>query len=58
MLFQKFIVAEKDVYQRIDHFLVKQDIGISRTYIQRLIKDGHVTVNNKSVKSKLSAPLE
>ena len=51
MLFQKFIAAEKDVYQRIDHFLVKQDIGISRTYIQRLIKDGHVTVNNKSVKS-------
>lgn len=51
MRFSKFITAEKDVYQRIDHFLVKQNIGISRTYIQRLIKDGHVLVNNKSVKS-------
>ncbi len=51
MRFEKFIALEKDVHQRIDHFLVKQDIGISRTYIQRLIKDGHALVNNKTVKS-------
>jgi 23S rRNA pseudouridine1911/1915/1917 synthase len=47
----RFPITPEYVHTRIDHFLVKQDIGISRTYIQRLIKDGHVTVNNKSVKS-------
>lgn len=48
---ERFSVTPEYVHTRIDHFLVKQDIGISRTYIQRLIKDGHVTVNDKSVKS-------
>ncbi|MFZ3064753.1 MAG: RluA family pseudouridine synthase [Nitrospirota bacterium] len=47
----RFPITPEYVHTRIDHFLVKQDIGISRTYIQRLIKDGHVLVNNKSVKS-------
>jgi 23S rRNA pseudouridine1911/1915/1917 synthase len=48
---ERFSVTPEYVHTRIDHFLVKKDIGISRTYIQRLIKDGHVTVNNKAVKS-------
>lgn len=47
----RFPITPEYVHTRIDHFLVKQDIGISRTYIQRLIKDGHVLVNNKTVKS-------
>ncbi len=50
MKLKKFIVSEKDLHARIDHFLIKQEIGISRTYLQKLIKDGHVLVNNKTVK--------
>ena len=48
---ERFSVTPEYVHTRIDHFLVKKDIGISRTYIQKLIKDGQVLVNNKSVKS-------
>ena len=50
MKLKKFIVSEKDLHARIDHFLIKQEIGISRTYLQKLIKDGYVLVNNKTVK--------
>ncbi len=46
----RFPITPEYVYTRIDHFLVKQDIGISRTYIQKLIKDGNVLVNNKAIK--------
>ncbi len=46
-----FSITPEYVHTRIDHFLVKQEIGISRTYLQRLIKDGNILVNNKSVKS-------
>jgi 23S rRNA pseudouridine1911/1915/1917 synthase len=48
---ERFSVTPEYVHTRIDHFLVKQEIGISRTYLQKLIKDSHVLVNNKAVKS-------
>jgi len=47
----RFSITPEYVHTRIDHFLVKQDIGISRTYIQKLIKNDNVLVNNMSVKS-------
>ncbi len=46
----RFSATPEYLHTRIDHFLIKQDIGISRTYLQKLIKDGHVLVNNKTVK--------
>ena len=47
---EEIIVTPKEAYQRIDHFLIKKGVGISRTRIQQLIKGGVVTVNLKSVK--------
>ncbi|MEK7280631.1 MAG: S4 domain-containing protein, partial [Nitrospirota bacterium] len=47
---EAIIVAHKEAFQRIDHFLIKKGLGISRTRIQQLIKGGVVTVNLKSVK--------
>ena len=46
-----FLATETDTNSRIDKFLSEQEEGISRSYIQKLIKDGKVLVNNKSVKS-------
>jgi 23S rRNA pseudouridine1911/1915/1917 synthase len=37
--------------QRIDLFLAAQEIDLSRAQIQRLIKEGQITVNQSSVKS-------
>lgn len=47
---EEIVVSLKEAYQRIDHYLIKKGVGISRTRIQQLIKEGKVTVNLNSVK--------
>lgn len=39
---------------RIDKFIAEQHDELTRSYIQKLIKDGHVFVNNHTVKSSYS----
>ncbi|MFQ5456597.1 MAG: RluA family pseudouridine synthase [Nitrospirota bacterium] len=51
MSIEEIVVSYREAYQRIDHYLMKKGVRISRTYLQRLIKDGLITVNNISVKS-------
>ena len=46
------IFVDKEDNERIDIFLSQEFTQVSRTYIQRLIKDGLVKVNDKLVKSK------
>ncbi len=46
-----FLVAESDKGERLDVFLVKSVPTISRSNMQKLITDGQVTVNEKTVKS-------
>ena len=36
--------------ERLDRFLLKATEGLSRTYLQRLIRDGNVTINGKVAK--------
>lgn len=47
----EFVIEEKYAGERIDKFLSESLPDLSRSYIQKLIKDGQVTVNNKIVKS-------
>lgn len=47
---EEIIVSPKEAHQRIDHYLIKKGINISRTRIQQLIKEGKVTVNLNLVK--------
>lgn len=47
----EFVIEEKYAGERIDKFLSESVPDLSRSYIQKLIKDGQVTVNNKIVKS-------
>ncbi len=53
----EFRVEEALAGERIDKFLSDSLPDVSRSYIQKLIKDGQVTVNHKAVKSnyKLNA---
>ena len=37
--------------ERIDKYLSNEMSGFSRSYIQKLMKDGHVYVNGKAVKA-------
>ncbi len=46
-----FFAQKTDENNRIDKFLSEQEEGLSRSYIQKLIKDKKVLVNNKPVKS-------
>ena len=46
----QFYVDEDDS-QRLDAFLAKELDDISRSYVQKLIKDNLVSVNDKCVKS-------
>ena len=52
------VTVEKEFSgNRVDKFLSEQFLDLSRSYIQKLIKDGHVTANGKIVKAnyKLNA---
>lgn len=45
------IIVEEGVGIRIDRYLSDQCEGLSRSYLQKLLKDGGVSVNGKMVKS-------
>lgn len=47
----KVLQAEEFVGERIDKFLSCRLEEVSRSYIQKLIKEGHVSVNGKPVKA-------
>ena len=46
----EFIVTAGESPKRLDHFLANREPYYSRTALQRLIEDGHITVDNKVVK--------
>lgn len=46
------ISVNEDYEERIDQYLAKKLDKLSRTHIQRLIKDSNVLVNGKSIKSR------
>ncbi len=48
----KQVIVEDEDKERIDLYLTQQIDEISRSYIQKLIKQGLVTVNNKKIKPK------
>ncbi len=47
----KFLVDTSDENKRIDSYLTEKVDGYSRTYMQKLIDDNHVRVNDKEIKS-------
>lgn len=47
---KKFIVPEHEAGERLDAWLVRMNPRKSRTFFQKLIKDGRVTVGGKSAK--------
>jgi 23S rRNA pseudouridine1911/1915/1917 synthase len=48
---RELIVAPKFALERLDHYLVRQQVHPSRTFIQRLIKEGEIRVNDGTVKA-------
>lgn len=44
---KNLIVTEKESNNRLDTYLVKQYEKLSRNYIQKLIRENHIKVNNK-----------
>ena len=47
---QVYDIQESQRGTRLDRFLINATEGVSRTYLQRLIRDGDVTVNDKIAK--------
>lgn len=47
----KSFIIETENNMRIDRYLAETMTGLSRSHIQKLIKDGDITVNDKSVKA-------
>ncbi len=45
-----FIVTDEQTHQRIDYFLCRQNLDLSRTRVQRLLKDGLISVNGCLIK--------
>ena len=46
----KKIIVQNSNEKRIDAYIPEIDENYSRTTIQRLIEEGKITVNNKSIK--------
>lgn len=46
----KFLPDSKDAHQRLDVYLSRKDLGLSRSRIQKLISSGEVKVNGSVVK--------
>ena len=38
---------------RLDRFIAEKQPQLSRTLVKKLVTDGHITVNDKSVKASL-----
>lgn len=47
----KSFIVENENSMRIDRYLAETSDGLSRSHIQKLIKDGDITVNDKPVKA-------
>lgn len=47
---QDYYIQEDQRGTRLDRFLISTTQGVSRTYLQKLIREGDVTVNDKVVK--------
>lgn len=47
----EYFTVENEAGERIDRYLAEELEGKSRSHIQKLIKDGYVTINDKSVKA-------
>ena len=46
----EFVVTAGEAPKRLDHFLANREPYFSRTILQRLIEDGHITINGHVVK--------
>jgi len=46
----EIIVSAGEGVKRLDHFLANRDPNFSRAALQRLISEGHITVDGKSIK--------
>jgi len=46
----KKIVTKEETNQRLDAYISKQEIGISRTMVQKLLEEGNIQVNGKQEK--------
>ncbi|MFH1007954.1 MAG: RluA family pseudouridine synthase [Candidatus Latescibacterota bacterium] len=47
----EFLVLEDEAGRRVDQFLAEQELGCSRSYLQKLIGAGHVIINGVQPKS-------
>ena len=48
---KKKIVTKEESKQRLDAYIAKQNIGISRTMVQKLLEEGTITINGKEEKA-------
>lgn len=51
----EFLVEEGDAGVRIDRYLSERNQELSRSYIQKLLKDKQITVNGKEIKANYKA---
>ena len=56
--YDTFLVNETDVNQRLDKFLSLQYVNLSRSYIQTLITETYVFVNDKNEKASYKVELD
>ena len=46
-----FVIGKEESSERIDKFLSEELEEASRSYLQKLLENGNITVNNKNVKA-------
>lgn len=53
-----YIIDEESKGERLDKFISTKNDELSRTQVQLLMKDGHILVNDKSVKANYKCQLK
>ena len=54
----QWIVTPKDARLRLDLYFLKKNLSLSRSRVQRLIVEGHITVNGRKVKPSYRVHLD
>lgn len=57
VVFMIYIVENSNVGERLDIFVSKMNIDLTRSYIKKIIQEDNILVNNKHVKSGYSLKL-
>lgn len=57
-MYKHYVISEKESGTRLDKFIAEKELTLSRSFIQKLIADGNITVNDIETKPSYNTHLD